>query len=416
MPKSVESIDHHRWSPAPLRSLVVSLSAHAGLAAVLWALAYGTVTSPSIRLTALPSAADRDVPLELAAASQARIAEPELAPLAPTDPGLSTESLLFGALRQDAISQSMQSDVAPASIEFFGTRAYGNRFVLVLDISFSMNARGGERFRRACDELLRTVSALQPGQCYCVLLFSWNTERMFYDPAVGYVQVVPGHEERLCHWIRNISMGGGTDPRRALALARQLHPDAVFLLSDGQFNQPTTPISDSGWMDQAGQPFQADVQTGVELLFARLPVHTIAFENPFTRSAMEEISEATGGSCRYVPTDCHQPVDAQRFLAALRHIDQKHRHDARPRDEYMTRLSYARELICEGELAYAEYLVRPLRGAHESMIANPLLLSQVLKVLESELGSQRLEDFRQPPELSELLWQDSSSILRRTSD
>ena len=96
-----------------------------------------------------------------------------------------------------------------------------------------------------------------------------------------------------------------------------------------------------------------------------------------------------------------------RVDSSLRHIDQKHRHDRRPQGEYLTRLSYAREFIRDGEFAYAEYLVRPLRHAKESMISNPVLLAQVVAILDSELGGTRLEDFESPPELREILGQDS---------
>ena len=122
---------------------------------------------------------------------------------------------------------------------------------------------------------------------------------------------------------------------------------------------------------------------------------------------MQQIAKATGGSCRYIPTRSHRPIDSRRFLTALRHIDQKHRHDRRPRDEYLTRLSYAREFIRDGELAYAEFLIRPLRRARESTIDNPALLARVMEILDRELGDERLEDFEQPPELREVLRQDS---------
>ena len=71
----------------------------------------------------------------------------------------------------------------------------------------------------------------------------------------------------------------------------------------------------------------------------------------------------------------------------------------KPNREYQTRLSYAREFTIDGELAYAEYLIRPLRHADRSNIANTLLLDELLSILDSELGETRLEDFESPPEL-----------------
>jgi len=399
--KIVEPIDQPVTFRPPIGSFLVSLLVHAVLLLVLWCLVYATVKRQSIFLTASASASPQAVKLELA--TKAKPVQPVAAAdqFAPADSIVTSESLVSKFMDSDARAESLKFE--PASIEFFGARAYGNRFVFVLDISYSMGARDGERFRRACDELLRSVSQLRRGQSYYVFLFCWGTEEMFRDPSIEYVNVVPGHEQKLHDWIYDVRLGAGTDPRRALALARQMKPDAVFLLSDGHFNKPNAPLSETGWIDDQGEVIQADVQAGVELFYGNHTIHTIAFENPFTLAAMQDIADATGGNCRYIKTGSHQPVDSKRFLSALRHIDQKRRNQSRPRQEYLTRLSYARELIGDGELAYAEYLVRPLRHADRSMVANPALLAQVLTILAAELGQTRLEDFQPPPELSEIL-------------
>ena len=263
-----------------------------------------------------------------------------------------------------------------------------------------MDARDGARFDRACEELLRSVSQLRAGQSYYVFLFCWNTENMFRDRSAECVKVTAGHEEKLRRWISGVSLGAGTDPRRALALARQMKPDAVFLLSDGHFNRPGTPLSETGWIDEQGNQLRKlDVQEGVERFFHDIPIHTIALENPFTYAAMEQIAKATGGSYRYIKTGSQEPIDAKRFLSALRHIDQKHGDDPQPNREYQTRLSYAREFVADGELVYAEYLIRPLRHADRSKIANLVLLDRLFEILDSELGDTRLEDFEPAPEL-----------------
>ncbi len=187
-----------------------------------------------------------------------------------------------------------------------------------------------------------------------------------------------------------------------------MKPDAVFLLSDGQFNQPRTPMSESGWLDERGERLDISVQQGVEKIYKDVPIHTIAFENPFTKTAMEAISQATGGEFKYVKTQTLQPVDSERFLTALRDIKRKHRYENDPTREYQTRLSLARELISDGELLFAEYIVRPLRHAPPSKILNPTLLQDVLSILSSEIGDARLEDFEQPPELGQILAEGAS--------
>lgn len=375
------------------KSLFLSLVFHALLAGLLWFLAYQTIEHQLISLTAFETRGE--VNLQLAAESAPTQPFAPADQFAPIETIVSNQSLISKQMVEDARSADL--DFQPASVEFFGTRAYGNRFVFVLDISFSMGARGGERFQRACDELLRSVSELQPGQGYYVLLFCWRTEQMFHRPALEYVEVSPGHVEKLRRWIYDVRLGGGTDPRRALSLARRLKPDAIFLLSDGHFNEPQLPQSDSGWFDLADEKVEGDVQQGVQLFFNNKPIHTVAFENPFTSEVMREIAETTGGKSRYVKTRSHEPVDALRFQDALEYIEKTYRTATDPRREYRKRLSYAREFIAEGELVYAEYLIRPLLDADQSMITNQTLLERVLEILEAELGNVRLEDFEAAP-------------------
>ena len=397
----VEPIDPPDSSRAPIGSFLASLLAHGVLAVILWCLVYGTIKRQTISLTASSSASAGEVTLELT--SKVKPVQPlDVADeFALVESTISKESLIAGSMETDARQGSRNFE--PAQIDFFGTRAFGTRFVFVLDISYSMDARQGQRFRRACEELLRSVSNLKQGQSYYVFLFCWQTEEMFYDPVVKYVEVAPGHVQKLHDWISSIRLGPGTDPRRALALAQRMKPDAVFLLSDGHFNKPSWPRHDTGWIDERGETFEANVQEGVESFYRNTSIHTIAFENPFTLAAMQDIADATGGNCRYIKTETLQPVDSKSFLNALRQIDEKRLSESRPRQEYNTRLAYAREFIEEGELAYAEYLVRPLRQADRSLIDNETLLSRVLAILDAELGETRLEDFEPAPELGEIL-------------
>ncbi|MBV8677291.1 MAG: hypothetical protein JO355_09000, partial [Planctomycetaceae bacterium] len=46
-------------------------------------------------------------------------------------------------------------------------------------------------------------------------------------------------KNQLNTWLRLIEPDGETDPRSSLALALSLRPDAVFLLSDGEFPKGT---------------------------------------------------------------------------------------------------------------------------------------------------------------------------------
>jgi hypothetical protein len=260
-----------------------------------------------------------------------------------------------------------------------------------------MNARKGARFQRARDELLRAVSELQAGQSYYVFLFCWNVEEMLRGRDRDYLDVKPGHVQKLRRWLNDVSLGPGTDPRQALSLAHRMNPDAVFLLSDGQFNQPRTPWSESGWLGENENRVDLGVQEGVEKFYRRIPIHTISFENPFTVDAMKDIARSSGGSSQYIRTNSLQPIDSQRFVDLVAEIDRKYGQQADRTREYQARLSAARELICDGELLYAEYIVRPLAEAPPAEILNPTLLDDVMDILRSELAETRLEDFQSLP-------------------
>ncbi|MGI9473138.1 MAG: hypothetical protein ACR2NZ_16470 [Rubripirellula sp.] len=396
----------HQSSRGSAVSFVTSLLFHGLLAFLLWCLVYQVVKQPSITLSASSRSTSDTMSFE--AHELPKPAEPviEKGESPEVESQTLTESPVDVAIKPDDMIDVDQLNLGPPTVEFFGTSAYGNRFVFVLDISYSMDARDGQRFRRACDELVRSVSQLRAGQSYYVFLFCWGTQGMFYQDKSEYIRVVPGHEKKLRRWVYDASLGAGTDPRRALSLAKEMEPDAVFLLSDGQFNHPRTPMSETGWVDADGTRSQISVLEGVPLYFPTLPIHTIAFENPFTRNAMEQIANQTGGAFQYIKTNSHHPVDSQLLLTALRRIDEKHRKDTKRRSEFMTRLSYAREFIGHGELVFAEYIARPVRQADSSLIANRTLFKEVFGILDRELGETRLEDFQLPPELSDVLTVD----------
>ncbi len=307
----VEPIDSPDSSRAPTGSFLVSLLVHGAVAVILWCLVYGTMKRQTISLTASSSAPAGEFTLELA--GKVKPVQPLAVgqEFALVDSMVAKESLIAGSM--ETVLRSSSRNFEPAQIDFFGTRDFGTRFVFVLDISYSMDARQGRRFRRACDELLRSVSNLKLGQSYYVFLFCWQTEEMFYDPAIEYVTVAPGHVQKLHDWISSISLGPGTDPRRALALAQRMKPDALFLLSDGRFNKPSWPRSDTGWIDDDDKPFEASVRAGIESFYRDIAIHTIAFENPFTLAPMQDIADATGGNCRYIKTETLRPVDSKKL-------------------------------------------------------------------------------------------------------
>ena len=117
---------------------------------------------------------------------------------------------------------------------FFGIRARGQLFIYVVDCSGSMI--DDDRLIRAKRELRRSVWSLQPPQRFEVIFYNDRSIPMLGDPPRPADLT---SKDQLNTWLRLIEPDGETDPRSALALALSLRPDAVFLLSDGEFPKGT---------------------------------------------------------------------------------------------------------------------------------------------------------------------------------
>ncbi len=117
---------------------------------------------------------------------------------------------------------------------FFGLKARGQFFVFVVDCSGSMVDE--DRLARAKDELRRTVGRLQEPQKFQIIFYNDEPIAMPGDlpKSAGLMA-----KNQFLAWLRLIEPDGSTDPRGAMALALSQRPDAVFLLSDGEFPDGT---------------------------------------------------------------------------------------------------------------------------------------------------------------------------------
>ena len=101
---------------------------------------------------------------------------------------LSTESLMAD-LASAAASSATDNGVATADARevlqergygrganFFGSHAYGDRFVYVVDSSSSMT---GMRWNAACNQLINSIEQLEAGQEFFVICFDYQTTYLF---------------------------------------------------------------------------------------------------------------------------------------------------------------------------------------------------------------------------------------------
>lgn len=166
--------------------------------------------------------------------------------------------------------------------DFFGIVGTGKTFVYVLDCSDSMNEV--ERFRRAREELIYSIEKLSPDQNFYVILFNDGAMPMDADdPAPANDQEF----KRLRYWLENVVPSGGTNPLPALEYALSFDPDAIYFLSDGEFE----PIVIAA-VREKNRKSRLHPRT--------VPIHTIAFTSQAGENQMRIIARTSGGKYRFV--------------------------------------------------------------------------------------------------------------------
>lgn len=210
------------------------------------------------------------------------------------------------------------------SAKFFGTRATGNSFVFMLDCSGSMGGYNSPmlpngqrdpvtRFAIAKNELMTSIESLRPNQEFYVVLFSNTMWRMNDDDSLVPSMLKATHENksRVRDWLEEFPIAGGTDPRQSVKFALKMKPDAVFMLSDGDFTDERN----------------GDLPTSAEIVRKHvnankaIKINSIAFEDERSKKNMAELAAVSGGDFRFVKLAefrdglINSPFQATRLLA-----------------------------------------------------------------------------------------------------
>ncbi|HEV3164882.1 MAG TPA: vWA domain-containing protein [Isosphaeraceae bacterium] len=162
-------------------------------------------------------------------------------------------------------------------MSFFGIRSKGRVFIYVVDCSGSMSDDG--RLIRAKRELRRSIMNLRFPQRYQVIFYNDRPLSM------------PGHipqsadmniKTTTMNWLRSIEADGETDPRGAMSMALSVKPDAVFLLSDGEFPE-------------------GSAESIAKSNTRKVPIHCIDLSGGAAGSQLQRIAKDSGGDYTLQP-------------------------------------------------------------------------------------------------------------------
>ncbi len=198
---------------------------------------------------------------------------------------LSENSAIASGLEGLALGGTGKDDgaIGQSAAEFFGIGGYGQTFVYVVDASDSMNENG--KFDRARYELLKSIEQLASDQRFFVIFYN---DAAYPMDAEQPVLATEAEIAKTANWVNGAIAQSGTNPLPALLHALSLRPDAIFFLSDGQFDP------------QAINVLRVRNRPSRRMKMRQIPIHTISFVDRATVGLMRSIARNSGGEHRFV--------------------------------------------------------------------------------------------------------------------
>lgn len=158
--------------------------------------------------------------------------------------------------------------------EFFGLRAHGTKFVFLIDGSASMT---GVRDAAARRELVAAIRRMPPAIQIEVIFFTNSPRHVF-----GGLTTVADYNDVIRKIESTYPISGSTPVLPSLRAAIQMQPDAVFLLTDGAFDEHD--------ISRAVQEFNR----------GKIPINTVALQTRSAETILKAVSSQSGGDYRYV--------------------------------------------------------------------------------------------------------------------
>jgi hypothetical protein len=196
---------------------------------------------------------------------------------------------MFESISTEGISENdLPRRLDEVGTQFFGVEGKGSNFVFVIDCSGSMADYG--RWNQAVRELKKSVLQLKKEQKFLVLLY--NDGFIAMNDEAELVASTPIQQKKAFKWLAHNSPGSWTFCAAAMEKALSLNPDAVFLLSDGEFND------------------RQDVFTVLETMNSlqnlrryeqrQIPIHTIALGSHQGSWTMKRIADENSGNFQLI--------------------------------------------------------------------------------------------------------------------
>lgn len=124
--------------------------------------------------------------------------------------------------------------ISEGKATLLGVEGKGSKFVYVFDRSGSMGVPGNKPLSRAKSELLRSIDALGELQQFYIIFYNHEQKTFRIDPTGKRLIFATDTNKRLARqFVDGIEAGGGTHHADALLLALRMHPDVIFMLTDG---------------------------------------------------------------------------------------------------------------------------------------------------------------------------------------
>lgn len=170
---------------------------------------------------------------------------------------------------------------------FMGIQAQGRRFFIIADRSGSMF---GTKFEHLKEEILATLDGMRSHTRVQIVLF--NTRALTY-PEPDWLEP-RSKRDAVKVWLDGLVADGDTYPTPAFVEAFEMQPlpDAIFFMTDGQFD-PRVVNQILRLNTTAQRP---------------VPIHTITFVDRVAEPMMRKIAADSGGKYRHVTATFKPPV------------------------------------------------------------------------------------------------------------